>query len=469
MMDGRSCAAKENGIVFCGSLRNAGRHSMRLPSIAIPHLLAAAGLTYLAAIVVLVVSKAPLGSAIFFTAVVIGAIAYGAVLARVWREPRAPRRLLFAAFALAVAMRIPMAVAPVGADSDMVRYQWDGRVQLLGYSPYGVVPADPSLAHTHTDQTARMPSRRDRTPYPPAAQLFFRLVVMISDSTLAVKLALVVCDLLTMVVLWRWLAATGRSEWLTLAYAWNPLVVFEIAHSGHIDALAALWIVAAAFWLARRRTQLASIAFVLAIATKLVPIVLAPLFIGRVRKRDVLIGALCLVALYLPFVSGSDVPLGAVPNVVDRVRFNGPLFAAIATLTFPRFAAGVALAAGLSVAVWARWRLPATDPAAWAWPMAAAIAFAPVIYPWYLLCLTPFLFSVVTLPLTAWTISALSVYEVWDLSRHGARWITPAWVMAFEFGVLIIATGVVAVWRRKANSRGIEAYGASGFNTKERS
>ena len=63
------------------------------------------------------------------------------------------------------------------------------------------------------------------------------------------KLALVACDLLTMIVLWRWLAATGRSEWLTLAYAWNPLVVLEVAHSGHIDALGALWITAAAFWL----------------------------------------------------------------------------------------------------------------------------------------------------------------------------------------------------------------------------
>ena len=145
----------------------------------------------------------------------------------------------------------------------------------------------------------------------------------------------------------------------------------------------------------------------------------------------------------------TDVPLGAVPNVVDRVRFNGPLFAAIAALTFPRFAAGVALAAGLSVALWARWRLPVTDPAAWAWPMAVAVAFAPVIYPWYLLCLTPFLFSVITLPLTAWTISALSVYEVWDLSRHGGRWITPVSVMTFEFGVLLSVSALVAFWWRK--------------------
>ncbi len=352
--------------------------------------------------------------------------------------------MLYAAFALAVAMRIPMAVAPVGPDSDMVRYQWDGRVQLLGYNPYAVLPADPAMAHTHTEQTARMPSRRDRTPYPPAAQLFFRTVVMLSDTTLAMKLALVLCDLLTMVVLWRWLAATNRSEWLTLAYAWNPLVVFEIAHSGHVDTLAALWIVASAFWLARRRTQLASIAFVLAIASKFLPIVLAPLFLGRIRKRDMLVAGLFLVALYLPFSTTSSVPLGAVPNVVDRIRFNGPLFSLIAAITFPRFAAAVALAAGLMAAAWARWRLTPADPVAWGWPMGVALAFAPVIYPWYLICLTPFLFSSLTLPLAAWTVSALSVYEVWDLSRHGGRWITPAWVMIFEFGVFAAAVGMLA-------------------------
>ena len=431
--------------------RHASPHHMRLASIPIARVLAATGASFFLAIIVLVVTKAPLGSWIFFAAVAVGTAAYAVALGRVWHEGRAPRRLLFTAFAIAVALRIPMAVAPVGPDSDMVRYQWDGRVQLLGYSPYRVLPVDPTMAHTHTEQTARMPSRRDRTPYPPAAQLFFRLVVMVSDSTLAMKLALVACDLLTMIVLWRWLVATRRSEWLTIAYAWNPLVVFEIAHSGHIDALAALWIVASAFWLARRRTQLASIAFVLACATKLLPVVLAPLYIGRVRLRDVFIGALCLVALYLPFMSGSVVPLGAVPNVVDRVRFNGPLFAAIAALTTPRVAAAVALFAGLTVAAWARWRLEPTDPAAWAWPMATAVAFAPVIYPWYLLSVTPFIFTVATLPLSAWTISALSVYEVWDLSRHGGRWITPASVMLFEFGVLVAAAAIV-FWRQRRRS-----------------
>ena len=184
---------------------------MPLASIPLQRVIVAAGIAYLSAIVVLVVSKAPLGSRIFFGTIAIGTIAYGVVLARVWRE-RAAHRLLVLAFAFAVVMRLPMALAPVGYDSDMVRYLWDGRVQLLGYNPYGFVPSNPAMAHTHTEQTARMPSRHDRTPYPPAAQLFFRLVVSMSDSTLAMKLALLICDLLTMVVLWRWLVTTGRSD-----------------------------------------------------------------------------------------------------------------------------------------------------------------------------------------------------------------------------------------------------------------
>jgi alpha-1,6-mannosyltransferase len=419
---------------------------MRLGSSPIPRVIGACGAAYLAAILLLVVTKAPLGSPIFFGTVAVAVAAYAITLVRIWKEPDGPQRRLLFALVLAVAFRIPPAVAPVGVDNDMVRYLWDGRVQRLGYNPYAVVPSNPSLRHTHSDDSARMPSRNDRTPYPPAAQLFFKLVVTIHDSTLAMKLALVFCDLMTIVVLWRWLAASGRSTWLTLTYAWNPLVVLEVSHSGHIDALGSMWITAAAFWLTRRRTQLATMAFVLAIATKFVPVVLAPLFVGRIRKRDAAIGALFLGALYLPFLSDTTTPFGAVPNVVDRIRFNGPAFAALASVSFPRLAAAVALLLAISAAVWARWRLSEADPAAWAWPMAIAIACAPVIYPWYLLYLTPFLFTSSTLPLAVWTVSALAVYEVWRQSRQGGRWRPPAWVLFVEFGSVLAA---MLAWRLK--------------------
>jgi hypothetical protein len=419
---------------------------MQLASVPIARLLAWAGSTYLAAILTLVLTQTPLGSPLFLAVVAITSGCYVLLLARVKDAPAEPRRLLFIALLLAVLFRIPPAVAPVGPDSDMVRYLWDGRVQQLGYNPYRVIPADPALASTHTPDTAAMPSRRHRTPYPPAAQLFFRLIVAIGNSTLAMKLALVACDLLTIAVLRRWLAVAGRNEWLTLAYAWNPLAVLEVAHSGHIDALGALWITAAAYWLTKRRTALACVAFVLAVATKLLPIVVAPLLLGRVRPRDLGLGIALAALLYLPFTFGTELPLGAIPNVVANIRFNGPVFRGLAWIASPQVAAAVALLAGLSAAVWARARLPASDPGAWAWPMAIALLGAPVIYPWYLLYLTPFLFTRATVPLVVWTISVMPVYLVWHLARSGGRWAPPLAVMMLEYGAVLIA--IVVILRR---------------------
>jgi hypothetical protein len=419
-----------------------------LQSIPLSRVLTGAAAGYGAAIAVLVATEAPLGSPVFFTTAAVMMIAYVVMLARVWRRGT-PTRLLMAALACAVLFRLPAALAPVGSDSDMIRYIWDGRVQHLGYNPYRVLPADPAMAHTHTPETAAMPSRRHRTPYPPAAQLFFRLVVGLHDSALAMKLALLACDLVTILIVWRWLASAGRNEWLVLAYAWHPLVVIEVAHGGHMDALGALWIAASAYWLSRRRTALATIAYVLAVATKLLPLVLAPLFIGRIRIRDGLAGATLLVLLYAAYVYGGDLPLGAVPNVVEHIRFNGPLFRTLAAIVTPSGAAATAVGLGFLVAAWARWRLDRDDPAAWAWPMAAALACAPVVYPWYLLYLTPFLFTLETLPLVVWTFSVLPVYTVWHLSTLGGRWVVPRPVLVAEYAAALGAAVLVVLTRSR--------------------
>jgi hypothetical protein len=89
-----------------------------------------------------------------------------------------------------------------------------------------------------------------------------------------------------------------------------------------------------------------------------------------------------------------------------------------------------------------------SDPTAWGWPMAIALLGAPVIYPWYLLSFTPFLFSAATLPLVAWTFSALPVYVVWEVARHGGPWRVPVPVMVAEYGVLA-AVAVWIFWRRR--------------------
>jgi glycosyl transferase family 87 len=406
--------------------------------------LAMTGAVFLASSITLAVSQAPLGSPIFFGCAGAAAAAYLALLVRFWNEPAVSSKMVVTAVLLSLAFRAPLIAPRVNFDSDMVRYLWDGRVQVHGFNPYHVIPSDPAVASIHTDETRRMPSLRTRTPYPPAAQLFFRLVVSIHDSTRTMKIALVACDLLTMLIVWRWLPLIGRPQWLVVAYAWNPLVVLEVAHSGHIDVLGALWVVTSAYWLTRRRTTLASIALVMAIAAKLLPIVLLPLFWRRIRLRDAFGAGAFLAVLYLLYTQQGVLPLGAVPNVVAHIRFNGPSFRSVAQLLTPQGAALFAVASGLVVAAWCRWRLGADDPSSWAWPMATALAGAPVIYPWYLLYFTPFLFTIAVVPLTAWTLTVISTYIVWQRAyEYGARWAVPSAVMLCEYALPALVAAAV--------------------------
>jgi hypothetical protein len=169
-----------------------------------------------------------------------------------------------------------------------------------------------------------------------------------------------------------------------------------------------------------------------------------------VRLRDAIGGGVLFVLLWVPFLSGRVMPLGAVANVVAYIRFNGPVFRLIAAVTMPQIAALVAVGLGLIAAAWARRRLDVSDPAAWAWPMAIALACAPVIYPWYLLYFTPFLFSTSTLPLVLWTFTVIPVYIVWEITHRGGRWVVPPALTVVEYAAPIIA---VLLTRRHASGR----------------
>ena len=108
-------------------------------------------------------------------------------------------------------------------------------------------------------------------------------------------------------------------------------MILEVAHSGHIDALGALWIAVSAWMLSTGRGMRAAIAFVIAVATKLLPIVLVPLLLEarpaagcRGRRRC------CSPRCYLPFASAGTLPLGDVPNVVAASASTDRCFKALA-------------------------------------------------------------------------------------------------------------------------------------------
>ena len=374
---------------------------------------------------------------------------YLATLYLIARRPAGSFRELAVCLVLAVVWRVAfVATAPLVSD-DVYRYIWDGRVQRLGYSPYESAPDDPTLAHLHTAVTRQIDPTSAELPtiYPPAAELFFRGVTAVHESVAAMVLGIVICDLLTVLVLWHWLRAMGKSPWWVLAYAWHPLVALEGAGGAHIDMLGTWLVVCAAYALFARRGLVASLALALAFSVKFLPVVLTPLLWRRVRVRDALVAVGVVVALYLPFSGGTlSPPIGSLGVYAEQWRFNGPLFGWVEALVGSIGALALAVSGGLATAGVIRWRLPGDAPEAWAWPMAATLLLMPAIYPWYLVWLTPFLTSRHTWPLAAWTLVSLLTYVVWVSQLSGAGWVLPAWVEPVEYG--LVAGVAVWVWIR---------------------
>ena len=158
------------------------------------------------------------------------------------------------------------------------------------------------LKELHTPETRNLNNPDLPSPYPAGAQLFFRAVTAIHESTFALKVAFVVCEFAIVFVLLDILRFTGRASHLVLAYAWNPLLAIEVAGSGHIDIVGALLLVVSAAALLRRWRTIAALALGLAVSVKFLPVVLLPLYWKRVRIRDAALAAAVVALLYCHFL-----------------------------------------------------------------------------------------------------------------------------------------------------------------------
>ena len=219
-----------------------------------------------------------------------------------------------------------------------------------------------------------------------------------------------------------------------------------MAGSGHIDVVGLLLLVVSAAALLRRWRTVAAIAFGLAVAVKLLPIVLLPLYWKRVRMRDAALTAAVVALLYVPFLNHGRIPVGSLVTYVLSFRFNDPVFAALERVV-PQIAAGLPVLVGSLTAIWMRRRSAEWSPDAFAWPMAASLLCAPVVYPWYLLWLLPFLRSASTLPIVIWTVSIIPTYVVWHLRTLGRPWLVPGWITLLEYGAVAIAATIIALLR----------------------
>ena len=249
-----------------------------------------------------------------------------------WLSLRAKDSKQFLAFGLifAALFRLSILFSPPYLSDDIYRYVWDGRVQSSGINPYRYIPADESLVKLRDEKIYPNINRRDyaRTIYPPVTEGAFLLITRLSESVTWMKAAMVGFEAIAVWALIQLLVSFGLARQRVLIYAWHPLIVWEFAGSGHVDALAIAFIALAL--LARRKRCETLTGFLLACATcvKLFPVVLFPAFYERRSWKMPLAFVGTILVTYLPYLSvGPLGVLGFLPGYAnERGMMSGEQF-----------------------------------------------------------------------------------------------------------------------------------------------
>jgi alpha-1,2-mannosyltransferase len=235
------------------------------------------------------------------------------------------------------------------------------------------------------------------TIYPPVAEGLFTLVRLPVGSEvryLPTQLLGLAAMLGTGTLLLLELRRRGRNlAWAGL-WLWSPFVVTEAVNASHIDAAATFFALAATVLVARGKRIWGGIAMGLAIATKFVPVLIAPPLVRRKPWAVVISAVATVVLVYLPhLLVAGDAVLGYLPGYLSEEGYDNGSRSALVALVLPGSLATAGAAVALLIVILVS--MYRADPAS-PWVAQVAILGAMLLltsprYGWYGLILIPFM------------------------------------------------------------------------------
>ena len=355
-----------------------------------------------------------------------------------------PKGLSFSRAALfwIVAVALRVALLPMAPADDFWRYLWEGRIQQHGFNPYLASPDSPLLTALRDDAWPRINHAESAAIYPPATELIFAALARfvpatapLSQSVLLLKSVFLLADLATVALLLRLVGGPDRHR-IAAWYAWNPAVAYACAGAGHFDSLMLLTLTAAVLALHRATladgdrlayawTFISTACLGLAIAFKLIPIFLLPVWFFALRRRaaTLLLSIAIPAALSIPY-GGPSVVLKPLLAFAEVTRFNDLVWGWIEAATIPNpFGRNWPFTLALSLAVISiAWKLRDDWRRSALWVLGAALLLSPVLHPWYVIWILPL---AVWRGQIAWTIlslSALTALLLWETTPLWTAW-----------------------------------------------
>jgi len=361
-------------------------------------------------------------------------------------------RALWLILGLAIVLRGFVLLFDPLLSSDIYRYVWDGKVQAAGINPYRYFPAQDALAALRDATIFPHINRADYavTIYPPVAEFFFLVVTRVGENVTVMRLGLLGCEAVSVVVILLLLKRMRRPLTRVVAYVWHPLPIWEIANSGHVDALM-VSLMLLGLWMALSGRALRG-AVLITLAALVKPFAAPALaVIWRPWDWKMPLVVIATVALcYLPYLSVGWGVFGFLTKgyLTEEALISGddiwPL--SVWRLAFGAHHGDVAIYAVLAasivllMALWAVRRPVRTVAASLAdinMLLLAVLLLLSPNYPWYFLAITPFVALCGNAPTWALSIGALFLTNEVDTDFY----IPILIVKSILYGVFLLACG----------------------------
>ena len=350
---------------------------------------------------------------------------------------------------LAVTVRLFAVFSLPALSDDYFRFIWDGKIFLHHVNPFAFTPTE--YLSTNTDSQLQFlyknlipESQEAYTIYPAVLQFIFALAVKLFPANpygaaVVMKLFIFFAECFTLYGLLLLAKLKKLPSRNMLWYALNPMVIVELTGNVHFEALMICFLVFTFYFLEKNNIVLTALFWALAICSKILPVMLAPVFLMYLGFWRFLQTGLLAVAfvsiLFIPLIDHQLLAhLGdSVSKYYSLFEFNGSfyyLFVGISKLFSDndysaQIAAILGAAAFVSILIisFVRFKKERLVEKA-LWIFFIYFLSAAMVHPWYITTLVALsVFSKYKFPVVFSLLILLSYFTYWLKVYDESRWV----------------------------------------------
>ena len=239
-----------------------------------------------------------------------------------------------------IALRVLLLFNLPNLSDDLYRFIWDGRCLHLGISPFHYLPLEIVGEYEILDQYLfdQLNSPNYFSIYPPVGQIvgYIATLPIFTSwhiSSFVFKLFVLGAEIGTVSFAAKLLKDLELPNKNILIYALNPLIIIELVGNIHFEAFMIFFLIASVYFILRNKVLASSLAFTLAICSKLLPLMYVPIFTAILSNRNrifkyfttVLFTCFLLFSLFLNVEILTNL-IDSVGLYVNKFEFNGSIY-----------------------------------------------------------------------------------------------------------------------------------------------